>query len=525
MARDIILAVMQAPLHERDRATASGSARLGVFQYVTVEKAELYRAVMRVFVEAKERFGLYLRPREVHAELGDLGFPEVEHALQQLSEWGNLEMHHDTSAVSTIEEFNRPRWLYQMSVEGEAAERAIAVYHDALRRPGELQTVALSDIRSLLGELLALASGPDLDAAKIHLGLRALRDRFEELTSRAQAFISSLQRAIDLRDAKLDSFIAYKRSLIDYLHRFIGQLVVAAADIAGRLDSFTPELLDRMLETAASRDVADLLAVTDEHRADARLTWERRWEGLRRWFIARPDATSQAEILRGRALAAIPALLRAIDTIHERRVAQSDRVADLRTFARWFAQAESEGEAHRLWRAAFGLSSARHLGVDGSTQDLWQSSGTSASTPWAAAPPLRLSPRLRATGSHVRRGRPENVADHSAEKAFLAAAAEAEAAQLEAARARLATGRRTRLSQLGSLDALQFGLFLDLLGEALTRQERADKTVSITSSDGSLEIILEPIGDGSTATIVTDGGTFSGADHYLTIRDIFEAPR
>lgn len=127
-------------------------------------------------------------------------------------------------------------------------------YHDALRRPGELQTVALSDIRSLLGELLALASAPELDAAKIHLGLRTLRDRFEELTSRTQAFIGSLQRAIDLRDAKLDSFLAYKRSLIDYLHRFVSQL------------------LHRMLETAADRDVADLLEVTEEQRAEARLT-------------------------------------------------------------------------------------------------------------------------------------------------------------------------------------------------------------------------------------------------------------
>lgn len=503
----------------------SEPARLEVFQYVTVEKAELYRAVMRVFVEAKERFGLYLRPREIHAELGEFAFPEIEQALQQLSGWGNLEMHHDTSAVSTIEEFNRPRWLYQMSVEGEAAERAIAVYHDALRRPGELQTVALSDIRSLLGELLTLASTPELDAAKIHIGLRALRDRFEELTSRAQAFVSSLQRAIDLRDARLESFVAYKRSLIDYLHRFIGQLVIAAADIAGLLDAFTPDLLACMLDTAANRDVADVLDVTDAQRTEAKIVWQRRWEGLRRWFIARPDSASQAEVLRGRALSAIPALLRAIDTIHERRVAQSDRVMDLRTLARWFAEADSEAQAHRLWRAAFGLSSARHLRVDADTQDVWQSSGASANTSWASAPPLRLSPRLRATGSHARRGRPENVADHSAEKAVLAAVAAAEAAQLEAARARLATGQRTRLSQLGTLDALQFGMFLELLGEALTRQQRDGQRVSITSGDGSLEIVLEPIADGSQATIVTEGGTFSGADHYLTIRDIFEAPR
>jgi len=250
---------------------SADSAKLAVFQYVTVDKAELYRAVMGTFVAAKERFGLYLRPRDVHAELEHTTLFEVEKALQQLSEWGNLEMHHDTSSVATIEEFHRPRWLYQISVEGEAAERAIAIYHDTLRRPGELQTVALSDIRSLLNDLLALAGASELDAAKIHLALRTLRERFDELTSRAQAFISSLQRAIHLRDAQLDSFITYKRSLIDYLQRFIGQLVVAAADIAERLDAFDLTILARILELAADRETADLLAAGQQQRNEARV--------------------------------------------------------------------------------------------------------------------------------------------------------------------------------------------------------------------------------------------------------------
>ena len=324
--------------------------RLDVFQYVTVEKAECYRAVMRVFVAEKaERFGLYLRPREVAAELAELTLFEVEQALTQLCGWGNLEMHHDTSAVSTIEEFHRPRWLYQMSAAGEAAEQAIAAYHDALRRPGELQTVALVDIRSLLGELLALVDAPEVDEAKVYLHLRALCDRFDELTSRAQTFIGSLQRTIDLRDARLDAFIEYKRSLIDYLQRFIGQLVVAAADIAEKLEAFSTDARDRMLGMSAAREVADLFAVTDIQREEVRVRWHRRWDGLRRWFISTPTAVSQAEVLRGQALAAIPRLLRVIDAIHERRVAQSDRVKDLRVLARWFAEADSDPEA-MLWR-------------------------------------------------------------------------------------------------------------------------------------------------------------------------------
>jgi hypothetical protein len=46
--------------------------------------------------------------------------------------------------------------------------------------------------------------------------------------------------------------------------------------------------------------------------------------------------------------------------------------------------------------------------------------------------------------------------------------------------------------------------------------------VEVLSIDGSLHVTLEPTGDGRLATIVTAAGRFSGADHYITIRDLVE---
>src|SRR5687768_2919422 len=168
--------------------------RLRTFAYVTADKAAVYRAVMRVFVAAKASFTLHLRPHEVAAALVDpVDVEAVETALAQLCEWGNLDAHPDTADVATVEEFYRPRHLYQLTPEGEAAERALAAYEAALAQRGELQSAALSDIAGLLGELAALAEAPEADGAKVHRTLRALRERFEELTARAQAFMSSLQ--------------------------------------------------------------------------------------------------------------------------------------------------------------------------------------------------------------------------------------------------------------------------------------------------------------------------------------------
>jgi uncharacterized protein (TIGR02677 family) len=96
------------------------------------------------------------------------------------------------------------------------------------------------------------------------------------------------------------------------------------------------------------------------------------------------------------------------------------------------------GRAHRLWRAAFGLATARHLLSDAETIEEREARPVPARTSWLDAPPLRISPRLRSSGRYVRRGRPNDVIDRSSEKALLAEAAAAEAAQIVAARRRLA---------------------------------------------------------------------------------------
>ena len=76
---------------------ADAGDRLRTFAYLNADKAALYRAVMRVFVEAKTRFTLHLRPEEVTAALVALepaepvDAPGVEAALAQLRDWGNLE--------------------------------------------------------------------------------------------------------------------------------------------------------------------------------------------------------------------------------------------------------------------------------------------------------------------------------------------------------------------------------------------------------------------------------------------------
>ncbi|MEU5809094.1 TIGR02677 family protein [Streptomyces sp. NPDC047718] len=209
----------------------------GPFAHLTAPNVLLYRAVMRAFLVAKEQFAVHLRPEEVHAGLpSDVRPGELEGvvgALDKLVEWGNLRADPDTGRVTAVEDFYRKRFIYQLTREGEAAEQALSAYDEALGRRGALQAVALHDIVTQLRVLLVLAAEEEPDPAKAHLALDGLASRFAALADNARAFMGSLQRTIDLHDVGEEVFLAYKDQLIQYLERFIQDLITSVGGSRG----------------------------------------------------------------------------------------------------------------------------------------------------------------------------------------------------------------------------------------------------------------------------------------------------
>lgn len=506
------------------------------FAHLTAPNAALYRRVMGEFVAAKRRFVVHLRLEDVHEGIvrdgseRQIAAEAIGDALAKLVEWGNLRADPDTSRVTTVEDFHRARYLYQLTAKGEAAERALAVYDEQLGRRGALQAVALTDIASQLRALRKLAEESAPDPARVGLALRDLLARSTDLAENAQAFMGSLRRTIDLYDADLEAFCAYKDRLVDYLERFIKDLVTVGGEIAALLNGLQEADVARLLSIAARRDAEDVApgagaeVAVDDHREAAYLAgvevWEERWRGLREWFLSERGHPSQAKLLRSRARQAIPDLLAVVATLNERRSGRSDRSADFRTLAVWFAQAPDDASLHRLWRAAFGLHGARHLMLDHDTLLEREEQPVPATTPWAQASPLQISPRLRRTGSYERRGSPNRIANREDGRRRLAELATRQHAQTAAARARLATSRPTHLGELGQLDGDAFDLFLLLLGEALAACRPGQREVRTTTADGALAVRLAALADAPRIEIWTPAGVFSGPDHIVEIADL-----
>jgi uncharacterized protein (TIGR02677 family) len=496
-------------------------ATSGLFSHVTAEKPAFYRAILDLFAAAKRQFTVNLRPDDV---LRDARWPEarptleeVQLGLNQLVAWGNLQAQADTTRVSTIEDFYRKRLLYRLSAGGEAVEAALQVFLATLDRRAQLQSVALEDIRTRLLALLELSRGEPLDAVRVHEALRDLMHVFEGLADNAESFMAGLARSIDLQRAEIAVVMTFKTRLMEYLERFVGDLVIRSGQIAALLDALAPRA-DPLLQQAALREARDEApgdSATEVAAVAPRLIlWRERWEGLMRWFVSEAGTLSQAELLRRSALAAIPRLLAAVASLHERRAGRSDRAADFRRLALWFLDARDEPGGHRLWRAAFALSPARHLALKVPVE------GVRAGVPWKDAPPVAVHPQLRERGELATRGPPARIQDRSRERELLATRVAQELAQTEAARERLATGRLTRLSELGVLDRHAFALFLQLLGEALTRQRSLDEPIEHSAGDGTLSIRLEPLGADTHAVIETELGSFAGRDYRILICEV-----
>lgn len=504
------------------------SAEAGaLFRHVTADKAKLYRTIMDVFAAAKRQYRLQLRPDEVMAEAAWDGAPpareELALALAQLAEWGNLESQPDMARVATLSDYYRARFLYRLSRGGEAAEAGLAAFEQALRHRAELQTVALEDIDSRLRALRRLLDDGAPDVAKAHEILRDLVRVFQDLAANAQAFMAGVARSLELQQADASVVVAYKRRLIEYLERFMGDLIRRSDAIARTLHELSAPI-DGVLRQVAEREARDAAPGDAGERADETSrrheAWRERWRGLRGWFVGGSSGEPpQAELLRARARAAIPQLLGAIAAVNERRSGRSDRSADFRVLAQWFAAAASDDDAHRLARAAFALNAARHFSLEVQADE-----AVPASASWLDAPPLTISPRLREYGEAAPRGPLPRIRERSRERELMARQLAEESAQVEAARRRLASGRPVRLSELGELDPHAFDLFLGLLGQALAEQPNPDAPVERSTSDGLLHIRFEPLAPECRARLRTMAGAFSGRDHVMTVRAMREEP-
>jgi uncharacterized protein (TIGR02677 family) len=496
--------------------------RQQLLTYASVNDAPLYRAIVEIFIAAADAYQTRLRTGDVLAVLSEpVGWPEpvelseLDRRLERLCEWGNLYHERDDALTNSLVEFEGRGYVYYLTPGGEAAHAAVEALEDGLERTGGLQTAMLRHILDVLGTTVVLVrTGGDDD--QLFTALEDLHASFRALTANATLFMQTVSRVLHAPALDPERFQAFKTETVAYLTTFIDDLGALTTAICVKLAEWTA-LPEQQVAVALERAGAasgqrDLERPNRNIAAEYAVAARGRIAGIAAWFIGTAGSAPRSRALSAAANSAVLGILSAAERLREQLTRPSSRAEDLTVLARLFASAPSDEDGHELWRAAFGLSSSRHLALAHPDDEQ-----TASSVSWWDAPAVEVPASLRTTGRAEAVRRATRIPDNTAAKrqAAMAERQRAEAADAEVA-ALLELGDRP-LSQFPKLTPAAFDLLLALIEIALRAKPDRRGVHTAVSRDGRYQITMTPLA-GTAQLRVAGRGQLILRDHHVFIR-------
>jgi uncharacterized protein (TIGR02677 family) len=467
--------------------------RLQLYAYATVPEAGSYVAIMRLFV------GALLAEWSAHdvAERGvDLPVEVIDQRLRYLEQHGNLLASPREVRVTSIADYQRQPARYAATSLGVRVHRQVEEVLAAAGGAREVPRELLAAIGHRLTALAAMSSEEiaAADPAEMAEAVSTVFLQFESFAGAVTDFYSYVGSVLARGDLDDEEWLGFKHLLLDYLETIVDSVTRHTATIRSALERLAP-LVPLVVERATAADpaVEALRAASpggdSVERARGRNLAD--WGELRAWFGAPGDRSSGAQQLRAAAVRAVGALLANVKRMNAASSRETSLRRHLLRLAGWF-DAATPDEAHVLYTSAFGIYSARHVGV---ALDAEVADALPATTSWWRAPGAPVPVSIRERGDRNPRGRVVRVADHRAQKQRLVADRRREAEQREEAIAELVTvGDRlegVRLSQAA------FQVLLEMLGQATARFGPQLAGVSAGLVDAGAVLWLEPC-DGAT---------------------------
>lgn len=478
--------------------------RLGahhVLRYAVAEDAEIYRRIMRVLYLEHQAFGLRLRPGQVADRLREHYAlnPDVdwlEQRLAALDHWGAVERDHDASLASTAAEWRRNRYTYDVTPAGRLTEELLAQLDALGEEIGRLDTARLPAIRDALAKLADELDREQPDGTELRTLFERVLGEVEALHAGALAFMRSLGDLMrTVEQVGEAEFERGKGALLEHLQGFKRSRMQHSSEILGlieRIDGHGPEQLVGRIVDAETFVALPGGASVAEQQSRRRTELLDRWRGLAAWFVGDEERGSPWRTLNDQVIDAIRAVLAIAERLIERRSLRVDRARVLLHLAGRVAAAPP-GEATAWIRAAFGIRTARHVGV--AEEDLEQVADRGR-TSWLAAPPAPVVAYLRTPGVRTPgTGRGAPIADLTESRQRLEERRAEERRQLEEILDRMAARGAIRMSTLERVDAHEFRHLLAWVGRAYETPPGPDGRRRASSTDGRAAIALRPPAD------------------------------
>ncbi|KKM11087.1 hypothetical protein SY88_10150 [Clostridiales bacterium PH28_bin88] len=436
--------------------------------YLTVQNASRYRLIMRHFYRQHQRSRYWLRKEEVFEAVVATGFfpdytiEQCEQDLEALRKWENLVAIHDGSNATSVEEYLRKRFRYEITQYSVEIERMLENLEKAKGYSGVLDPKRFDEIEWVLRELMGQGEwGP---GTALELWER-LVESFDRLVENGVDYLHHLQSARAEELMSTVQFLIYKDKLTEYLQKFVVQgLQRSGRRVQALLVKLDQSHVDKWIH-AVARDYAEIPRLDEPLTMEDRLARvQDKWSAIVQWFLGSGYGEADIDLMEKEAKNTITRVVRYVARIQEKQRSGVSRRRELDYLGRWFLSLDSVEEAHKLAACVFGLYRTRHYqgadekGSDNPDLSMWQ-----------------VAPSIRVLSSRGRRRRESSGQPIISRKAEAAKADEvylAKRAEEEQIVQSLVGRGRLIMSQLEYLPAPAMDYLLDWIGQCQSNESR-----------------------------------------------------
>lgn len=363
-------------------------------RYLGAENCARYRPILRLFYLEYQKLTYWLSRQDVfdqlsvHDHFANYTPEQLQHDLDALVEWGNLEPVQDTSRAATVEAFINRQFRYRLTEYAVEIERMVIRLENLSAEGASLQPNLLERMRAAIARLPSVLEEPP-DA--VDAWWRDLESDFRRLNNDYQDYLRTFISPKGEDMFRSTAFLVQKDKLVGYLRHFVQSLQRHGEALERLLQALPEDVGDRLVAIVADWEAGIPRFDGEVSEAEIAQSLKDRWNSLRAWFAG--SNGREGEMLR--VMQFTNDIIRRI-TRHAARLSEthgtgSNRREEYRHLARLFLNQPDIGDAHRLSPLVFGLFGTRH--VRGVPERVTET--TSASV--YAEPPfeLVLKPRVR----------------------------------------------------------------------------------------------------------------------------------
>lgn len=481
-------------------------------KYLNTDNVARYRLILRFFYENHSKLKYWLKAEEVYEGviqwelLPEYQLEQCQRDLETLAEWKNLTNRHDGGRASSIEEYLRKRFRYQMTPYSIEIERMLESLENIRGYGGSLEPTLLERI---VGYVLRIRQGSqEFTEGEALLLWRDLQGSFRQLHESASDFLASLQTGKAEELMLTEQFLIYKDTLTYYLRNFIISLQRNGGILEGLLQSSDAPLWQSFLDAVVADE--QRMPTLDESQTYEEVMQRRQeeWVIFTQWFVGSDRESSDMLFLERSTKDSIAKMLKYALAIQEKFKWGISRKKELDYLGQWFLRLDDQtDEAHRLGAYTFGLYKTRHFQGEGE-----RTSDSADISMWEELPILRelkSRSRIRKKAGETEAIRDPKEQQKLAKEAILASKA------LEDAILRTWIARgEFKMSELDKLSVLERKILLVWISRCVANRSRSTRT-----PDG-LEIRLTDPHDSTRASLEFEDGLLELPDFLMTVKEV-----